>query len=411
LQPTSTVPGIEAQQRVTVEASATLAAVGDLLMHYNVKRSAAAANQLNEAGESINSEGFETLFEHMKPLISEADLAFANLETPVAPTNDRGSRSMVFNVSAAVLPALEKTGFDVVSMANNHVYDQGVKGFEETVERLKGSSMEFVGAGDTCAEARAPKVVEVEGIRIGFIASTTLFNDDGNAGEEDVCSFFFDEDKALASVKAAREMGADLVVMSIHWGIEYETQPYKPHVKIAHRLLDGGVDLILGHHAHVLQPVEIRETADGRIGVIVYGMGNFLSNQSAWYRFGVHEDIQGNTRDGVVILLEVVRKNYGKGPDGTEQIRTELANLRAIPTWTVNNGAVMHRTGDPPYIRVHETHALLKAAETALEGETDPEKVLALKKEIELYTVRLRQVESSLGYGLMRAWEGPAPEE
>jgi len=406
LDPAEVQSAAEQAPRVRVEASATFAAVGDLLMHGAVKKSAAAAATVNAEGVSSNFDGFGALFEGLKPAVSSADFAFANLETPIAPVHGRGSRSFVFNAPSALLPALDDTGFDIVSFANNHVYDQGVKGLTETVEQLTASPLDFVGAGTDCAAARAPRVVDINGVSVGFIATTMLFNGNLNSGEDKPCAFDFDMDEALASVASAREQGAEIVVLSIHWGAEYKTAPSRGQIAIGHQLLEGGVDLVLGHHAHVLLPIEIHQTKDNRMGVIAYGLGNSISNQSRQYIHGVHSDEFGNTRDGVVLLVDFVRKNYGAGPDGSDQIRTELANVRAVPTWTLNNANELRR-GEAPHIRVLQTHHLLRDAESALLEQSDKDRTLELKKEIELYRTRLEEVDKILGEGFVHELRQP----
>lgn len=390
-----------------VEAKATLAAVGDLLMHGMVKQSAVAANQKNEEGKSSNHDGYGALFKEITPLIQSADYAFANLETPVAPKNNKGTRSMVFNVSASLLPALSDSGFDLVSMANNHVYDQGRKGLTETLEHLDESELDYIGAGKTCAEARQPHLTSINGISVAFIGATRLFNNNLNETDEKHCSFLLEPAQAIESVQAAREAGAEFVVLSLHWGREYRTKPQSEAIELAHTLLDNGVDLILGHHAHVLQPIEIYETKDGRKGVVAYSLGNFISNQSAWYQYKLHGHEHGNTRDGIVLFIDLLRVNYGKGPGGEPMIRTELANIRAIPTWTINKKTEQNGKRRP-YIRVVETHRLRRFAQEQLKTETNEKEMLQLKKNIELYNTRMRQVARILGYGFIA--QAPTPE-
>jgi len=397
-----TLPPPTEQQRESAEvlARATFAAVGDLMMHGSVKRSAVAGNKRNEAKQSINHEGFDVLFEEISPLISEADYAFANLETPVAPKNNRGVRSMVFNVSTQLLPALDRAGFDMVSFANNHVYDQGRRGFAESLKNLDASDLSYVGAGTTCEAARAPQVTDINGLSVAFIGATLILNDDENGDEDTACVNFLKPEQAIASAVAAKEAGAELVVLSLHWGREYRTKPQRSHVEMAHKLVEGGIDLLIGHHPHVLQPIEVVETKDHRTAVIVYSLGNAISNQSAWYKYNLHQHDQGNPRDGIVLLLDFVRIRYGNGPNGKEQVRTELANLRAVPIWTVNESKQVNGRSTP-YIRVVPTHVLLHRAEQQLEFAKSAEEAVQLKRKIALYTTRLKQVARVLGPGFL----------
>ncbi len=374
----------EPAARPRVLATARFAAVGDILMHGAVKDSAKAAAVRGKDGASTNHEGYAALFEDVAPALRDADLTFANLETPIAPKADRGSRPFVFNAPTALIGAQQDAGVDIVSFANNHVYDQGVAGLVETVELLEKAGLPQVGAGRTCDEAARHRLLDVNGIRVAFIGATLLFNDDKNAGANKPCSFFLDEKRALAEAKAAREAGAELVFLSAHWGVEYETTPRKAEVDLAHRLLDGGFDAILGHHPHVLQPVEVYETNDGRLTFVAYSLGNFISNQSRTYAHGVQPAKVGNTRDGLLLRFAAVRKEYEGG-----QVRTELADLRAEPLWTENNALARKRDGKlPAYIRVIHTDTALARAKSRLAEATAREQILELQKQIELLEAR-----------------------
>lgn len=383
-----------------VDASASFAAVGDLLMHANVKRSARESNRKDEAGVSTNNDGFNALFEYIAPLIQPVDYAFANLETPVAPTHGKGAKSMVFNVSPALLPALVHSGFDIVSFANNHSYDQGINGMVETIDRLDASPLAHIGTGKDCAQAAKPVLVDIQGIQVGFIGTTMLFNDQLNRGPNLPCVFDYERGQALESVRIARQQGAEFVVLSIHWGSEYRSVPTSGQRKIAAELIEGGVDLLLGHHAHVLMPVETHTAADGRRGIIAYGLGNHISNQSRKYVFGVSDDEMGNTRDGIILMLDFVRKNYGKDETGKQVFKTEMANLRAVPTWTTNNYPEFRR-GKAPHIRVHPTYALLQQAEATPTATMDEATLAAHNTQIALYKKRLVQVGDIVGHELL----------
>lgn len=366
-----------------VLAVARFAAVGDVLMHGAVKDAAKAADERGPDGRSTNHDGYGALFAGVAPMLREADLGFANLETPVAPKADRGSRAFVFNAPPALLGALEDAGIGIVSFANNHVYDQGVAGLVETVGQLESAGLPHVGAGRTCDDASRFRLLEVKGVKVAFVGGTLVFNDDKNAGPNKPCAFRLEEKRALAEAKAAREAGAELVFLSAHWGVEYETQPRKAEVDLAHRLLDGGFDAILGHHPHVLQPVEIYEASDGRLTFVAYSLGNFISNQSRTYAHGVQPAKVGNTRDGLLLRFSAVRKAYA---DGT--VRTELADLRAEPLWTENNALARQRDGKlPSYIRVVHTDTELARARAQL-GSAAGAQLLSLQKQIELLEAR-----------------------
>jgi poly-gamma-glutamate synthesis protein (capsule biosynthesis protein) len=140
-----------------------------------------------------------------------------------------------------------------------------------------------------------------------------------------------DEAQVLAAIKAARAQ-CDLLVVSIHWGIEYAPAPRPEDIDTAHKMLDVGASIIVGHHPHVLQQVETYRTADGRNTVIFYSLGNFLSNQSRSYVDGLMPDKDGDPRDSMIGLFSAIREDYGPGG-----IRVELGRVGILPAWGENN--------------------------------------------------------------------------
>ena len=213
---------------------------------------------------------------------------------------------------------LAEVGFDVLSMANNHSWDQGVDGMLETHRRVREAGMRPVGAGPTCEAARAPVVVEVKGVKVAFVAIADLNNLDEHDGEDDPCVFVagpvcegdcgpdrdaihysLDTERILSAVRAA-EAAADVTVVSFHWGIEYTTTPLPEYPELARQLVEAGADVVLGHHPHVLQPVE---RIDG--AVVAYSLGNFVSGMGASYDPAKHPSRKGRTRDTVVLQLEL----------------------------------------------------------------------------------------------------------
>ena len=154
---------------------------------------------------------------------------------------------------------------DLYLFANNHVFDQGRPGFEETIRRLDALRMRYVGAGPS-GRAAGPITVEAGGLRIAFLGYAHFFNQDGNACPSAALPAGVAARRA-AAVEAVRRAAAesDAVVVSLHWGDEYALQPRAEDVDLAHRLADAGALVVLGHHPHVLQPMELYRRADGRV--------------------------------------------------------------------------------------------------------------------------------------------------
>jgi poly-gamma-glutamate synthesis protein (capsule biosynthesis protein) len=322
-------------------AQVSFAVGGDVIPHEAVR---AAARTAADAGDPTNSQGWGELFSDVSDVFKRADFGFVNLETPVAPAHSHGSKPFMFDAPVALLEGLKASGIKIVSFANNHVMDQGWPGFTETREHLREQGLLFAGSGDTVQQQWQPVMVEANGIKVGWLGMTRWLNGNRNPDKDDQphVNFFpypgeaggapgADEAQVLAAVKAARAQ-CDFLVVSIHWGIEYAAAPRPEDVDLAHKMLEAGASVIVGHHPHVLQPVETYTTQDGRDAVIFYSLGNFLSNQSRTYVDGLMPDKDGDPRDEMIGLFSAVRKDYG--PAG---VRVELGHVGILPVWGENN--------------------------------------------------------------------------
>ncbi|MDP2875999.1 MAG: CapA family protein [Holophaga sp.] len=313
----------------------TLVAVGDLLMHQDVKR--AARERLD---------GFQGLWNDVQPLFDEADVVFGNLETAIAPTTGQPGRPFVFNAPGDLPFSLKASGFTVLSTANNHAFDQGSKGVLETLQRLNALGLTAVGSGPNRAQAEASRIVECKGLRIAFLAYTDLLNSNLNRDPNGPWIACLDLDSALATVRSVRAQ-ADFVVVSLHWGNEYEHEPRPRQREVATRLIGAGVDLLLGHHPHVLQPLEWLES-EGRRGAVIFSLGNFISNQDRIYDPSRMPISAGDNRDGAALVATL-----RKGPEGTA-----LETVRIEPLWTENNwGPFVSGKALKREIRVVRAHA------------------------------------------------------
>jgi poly-gamma-glutamate capsule biosynthesis protein CapA/YwtB (metallophosphatase superfamily) len=339
----------------------TFAAGGDVIPHQSVAQSAAAQNQRaaetrtdassgpqetapSQTPAADNHGGWDFLFANVADVFRQADFGFVNLETPVAPSHSRGSKPFQFDAPINLLQALKFSGVKIVSFANNHVFDQGYAGFGETQDHLREQGLLFTGAGSTAEAAWKPVILEKNGIKVGWLGMTRWLNGGRNPEKEGDphVAFFpypgeslgatgFDESAVLDAIKAARTQ-CDLLVISIHWGVEYATAPNAKDIDIAHDMLEAGASAVIGHHPHVLQPIETYLTHDERNTVIVYSLGNFISNQSRTYMAGLTPDKAGEQRDALVIKFSAIKRDYG--PAG---IRVELGDMGILPAWTENN--------------------------------------------------------------------------
>ncbi len=306
--------------------------------------SAAAPTPAPVSTPAGNNGGWDALFASVADAFHQADFGFVNLETPVAPKHSRGSRPFQFDAPVDLLRALKSSGVKIVSFANNHVFDQGYAGFGETLDHLREEGLLFAGAGDTAEDAWKPVIMEKNGIKVGWLGMTRWLNGGRNPEKEALphVAFFpypgeapgapgLSEEKLLEAIKAARAQ-CDFLLISIHWGTEYAVAPRDADVEIAHKMLEAGAGAIIGHHPHVLQPIETYITQDKRTAVIFYSLGNFVSNQSSRYVQGLTPEKSGEQRDSLVARFSIIRKDYG--PAG---IRVELGDLGIMPVWTENN--------------------------------------------------------------------------
>jgi hypothetical protein len=236
---------------------------------------AAGGDVLGDRGVGIfmDKNGGEPVFAQVKPLFEWAQLAFVNLEGPIS---DKGARATwkeyTFRARPALLDALVSGGVDVVSLANNHSMDYGAKALLDTITRLDEAGVRYAGAGADAAAASAPALIKTPAGTVAFIAVTDIIPG-GFAATSDspgVNVTTPDRKKLLAAVAAA-DKKADFVIVSLHWGTEYAPRAGQDQQKLAHQLVDSGADLILGHHPHVIEGLELY-----RDRLIAYSLGDFV---------------------------------------------------------------------------------------------------------------------------------------
>ncbi len=390
-------------------AQVSFAVAGDVIPHEAVRNAATAAGK--------DETGWTALLTNVSDVFQGADFGFVNLETPVAPEHSKGTKAFLFDAPPALPTALKASGIKMVLFANNHAMDQGWAGFAETRKHLTEIGLVDVGTSDDAATAFQPVFVEANGIKVGWLGITRWLNGGRNPDKIDQphVNFFpyphdsggasgADEAALLAAVKAAREK-CDLLVVAIHWGVEYATAPRAEDVDIAHKMMEAGASVIVGGHPHVLQQVETYRTTDGRDTLIYYSLGNFLSNQSRTYVEGLMPDTNGDPRDSMIGLFSAVKKDYGPGG-----IRVEVGHAGILPVWGENNRneIAAGRTKIPviePVLIDRELPALqarmdaLNKAAEAPEGLNADEKkeFVDLTKRIKLLTDRRAQILARTG--------------
>lgn len=244
-----------------------LTAVGDNLLHNTLSM---------DSEQDDGSYCFDPLYEHIADIISGSDIAFINQEVMLT-----GQVSAYPNLAAPaeVADALIKVGFNVVNLATNHSLDKGVKGLEACLENIHARPFEgILGAFRTEEEAAQLCILEKQGVRFGFLSYTYGLNGYRLPEGKEYMITLIDEEKMETDLAAIRPQ-CDYLVVSMHWGNEYQHTQNQYQEQLAQLLCDGGADLIIGTHPHVLQPVEWIESDTGHRTLCAYSLGNFISGQ------------------------------------------------------------------------------------------------------------------------------------
>jgi hypothetical protein len=264
-------PEIEpAVERQTPRRKATIVMGGDLLWHNTVWESAASDAPPGRRYD------FNPMFAALRPLIHNADVAICHEEVPFAGPGEPLQSYPVFAAPPQVAPWIASMGWDACTTASNHAVDQGFEGLKETADLLDANGVEHVGTFRSPRERRQPVIVTTDdGVRVGIVAGTFSLNGFPLPEGRPWSVSMWDAADLLGQAERAREAGADIVVVHIHGGTEYDHLPNADQVDLVRRLTASpDVDIVLGDHAHVVQPIT---RVNGKW--VVYGMGNMVAQQ------------------------------------------------------------------------------------------------------------------------------------
>ncbi|MFV2119555.1 CapA family protein [Streptomyces sp. Act-28] len=316
----------------------TLAATGDVLPHASVIRAARA--DANGTGHD-----FRPMLAGVAPVISAADLAICHMETVYGEDGGPFTGYPSFRSPPQIADALRATGYDSCSTASNHTLDAGPEGIRRTLEHLDRVGVEHAGSARTAEEASIPTLLRAGGARVAHLAYTYGTNGIPVPADRPWAVNLIDESRVLSDARAAREAGADVVVVSLHWGTEWQTAPDRRQLALGRALTaattDGrpDVDLILGTHAHVPQAYE---KVNGTW--IVYGMGDQIAGPMVDHS-GAH-DPRGN--EGTIA-------RFTFGPPRAPGGRWEVTRADFVPQWF-----------DTAANRVVDLNAAVASGDTAL---------------------------------------------
>ncbi len=313
-------------------STATVSVVGDILTHLSVLTAA------EDKASGIHN--FDPFFTYVSPYVSKSDYAVANLEVTLGGTENGRTYTGYprFNAPDSIATALKTAGFDMALTSNNHCYDTGLSGLQRTLRVISNNGLNTLG---TVYDKDAAKYIvkKVNGIRIGMVCYTFetgdsypnrpsingLLTSEASVGHinsfdyNQLDKFYTEMETHLANMAAE---GAQATVLYIHWGNEYQLAPTSVQKKIAQKMCDLGVDVIVGGHPHVIQPMDLLESTVDKDHktVCIYSTGNFLSNQ----RRNLMDLKTGHTEDGMIFSFTFAQ--YG---DGT----VTLEDVNVLPTW------------------------------------------------------------------------------
>lgn len=293
--------------------SIVIAAVGDVLLH----------TPLQEKAEKA---GFQSLWSEAIPFIKQANIAYANIEGPMAKGMKRQGDDAIyssfpyFNYDPTLAVALKNSGFTIVSTANNHVLDRFSIGIDKTIASLNQAQLSYVGTRERNSNKPWFYILKQGSFKIAWIACTEVTNDNPDTYHQVLHCYGRNDRPAIIDMINTLKHQVDAIIILPHWGEEYHTKPNSDQIEFAHEVLNAGATAVIGSHPHVLQPLQKYVTKDGRSTLIEYSLGNFVSYQE-----------NPLERTTIILLLGLTKKS-----DGT----TIINGVRFVPMYMQNRSGI-----------------------------------------------------------------------
>ncbi|MSO59874.1 MAG: CapA family protein [Ilumatobacteraceae bacterium] len=311
----ATTTAVATTTTIAPPPSVSMAFSGDVLIHSQLWTQA----QKNNRG---NGYDFSPMFARIKPLLDSVDFAVCHLEVPIAPPGEAPSTFPYYGAPRELIGAIAGAGYDRCSTASNHALDKGRLGIDTTLKEFDAAGITQSGMARTPEEIE-PKIIKINGINVSHLSYAWGFNDIPLPRDEPWRAAQIDPARIIADAKKARSLGAQMVIVSMHWGQETVANVTGYQLKNAKAITASGlIDLVVGHHAHVVQKIE-------KINGIwtVFGLGNVLSNMPTRAAF------PPNTQDGMIVTVKLTLAADGK---------VAVDKPRVHPTWVdKNNGKVI----------------------------------------------------------------------
>ena len=300
---------------------ATLVFVGDAMQHQ------AQLDKAKELGKGDYD--YSDCFTLISPAIEEADYAVCNLEVPLGGGPDYTGYPC-FSAPDSYAQTLADAGFDMMLTANNHCLDRRGKAAIRTLDALDSMKIDHIGTYRSAAERDAliPFIKDINGYKIAFLNYT--YGTNGITPDRGVEVALIEKDKIKREIDKTREKGAEIIIVAMHWGIEYVLLENNVQRNLADFLVDSGVDMIIGGHPHVVQPMKVvHNDKEDKDVLVVYSLGNFISNMKT-----------ADTRGGAMVWTTLTRDANGKAKFKNAEYETLFAakpndkrNFRVIPAW------------------------------------------------------------------------------
>ncbi|GHF25054.1 poly-gamma-glutamate biosynthesis protein [Streptomyces mashuensis] len=287
------------------EASFTLAAGGDVLIHPEITEQ--ARKDAQEAGRP--GPDFAAVMAGIAPVVRGADLAVCHMETVLADPKGPFLGYRKFSVPPQIARTLKDIGYDTCSTASNHALDHGPEGVRRTLDTLDAAGLRHTGSARSAQEADTPNILDVKGVKVAQLSYAYGFNDTELPRDKPWLANTIDVARMARDEKRARAAGAEVVFASVHWGREGHNEASGTQLALARRIArETGIDLVVGHHAHVVQPFE---KVSGRW--VAYGLGNQVAR---------HAEPLGITEEGVMGRFTFTKR----------QGRWSVTDARYVPT-------------------------------------------------------------------------------
>lgn len=306
------------EEKEPEDTTFTLTSFGDVLC-YNT--------QYNDAYDpSTNSYDFSYVFEDIKYHTQIGDLTVANLETTFGGEEKGYSSYPSFNSPDVLAENLKSIGVDVLTTANNHCLDSGYSGLERTIDVLDNADISHLGTYKSQEKRDSVFIKFVKGVKLAFINYTYGTNGISIPAGKEYCVNLINKDLIASDIEAAKAKNPDVIIACMHWGTEYQTQPNSEQTELADFLFQNGVDVILGNHPHVLQPMEKKYVTmpDGssKECFVIYSFGNFTSDQ--------RDDA---TKNSIILNLKLTKHVDGTlTVDGADYVPIHMFKNLSLPS-------------------------------------------------------------------------------